>query len=313
MNSFLYSLLETTKSFFYTPAATPKSAPFTHDPIDIKRVMMIVVIALLPAIFFAVLGSGLHSVLYDSVNIDLMIEYISASESVLSYFSFLFSHFFLFFFAGCKLFLPGVIIIYLTGGIIEIFFASLHRKTVSEGFFVTGILFALILPPTLPYWMLIIGVSTGLILGKELFGGTGMNIFNPALICRCILYFSFPSYMSGNIWAGSNPYVTAKSVATYNKTIRPNSFDTITTATPLNIAELPNTITRLQMDGIALTFTKDIKLKKELKLKLFAYDKNLYINHLSDTQIIDFVTSSLKLPEEQLENALHFIQHSTLL
>lgn len=306
MNSFLYSLVETTKSFFYSPAKLPKSAPFVRDPIDIKRIMTLVVVALTPAIFFAIIGSGLHSVLYDQVNIPLMKEYIEASKSILSYASFVCSHFFLFFFAGCKLFLPQVIIIYITGGIIEIFFASLHRKTVSEGFFVTGILFALIIPPTLPYWMTIFGVTTGLILGKELFGGTGMNIFNPALICRCILYFSFPSYMTGNIWAGSNQFITAKNVAIYNNTLEKGSYDMITTATPLAIAELPDSVTRLQIDGIALSFTKEVKLKKELKEKLSSYDKELSLETLSTTQNIDFVTKGLKLPQEQLERASHF-------
>jgi Na+-transporting NADH:ubiquinone oxidoreductase subunit B len=306
MNSFLYSLLETTKSFFYSPAKTPERAPFVRDPIDIKRIMTLVVIALIPAIFFAIIGSGVHSALYDEINITLMKEYIEASKSIFSYLSFVSSHFFLFFFAGCKLFLPQVIIIYVTGGIIEIFFASLHRKTVSEGFFVTGILFALIIPPTLPYWMTIFGVVTGLVLGKELFGGTGMNIFNPALICRCILYFSFPSYMTGNIWAGSNQFVTAKNVASYNKTLKTNSYDTITTATPLNIAELPTSVTRLQIDGIALSFTRDVKLKSELAKRLLDFNKKLSIDSLSITENIDFVTNGLNLPAEQLEKASHF-------
>ncbi len=306
MNSFLYSLLETSKSFFYSPAKTPKHAPFVRDPIDIKRIMTLVVIALIPAIFFAIISSGVHGALYDQVNIPLMKEYIEASKSIFSYLSFVSSHFFLFFFAGCKLFLPQVIIIYVTGGLIEIFFASLHRKTVSEGFFVTGILFALILPPTLPYWMTIFGVSVGLILGKELFGGTGMNIFNPALVCRCILYFSFPSYMTGNIWAGSNSFITAKNTAAYNQMLETGPYDTITTSSPLTISELPMSVTRLQIDGIALSYTKDVKLKKELKKSLLDFNKKLSIDSLSVAENIDFVTNGLKLPEEQLEKASHF-------
>ena len=305
MNSFLYSLVETTKAFLYPPSNVPDHAPYVHDPIDIKRVMTLVVFALLPTTFFSILSNGLHASLYDQVNISLMQEYIEASNSISSYFSFLFSHFLTFFWQGCKLFIPQLILIYFVGALVEIFFASLHRKTVSEGFFVTGILFALIIPPTLPYWMTIFGVVTGLILGKEIFGGTGMNIFNPALICRCILYFSFPSYMTGNIWVGSNQFTTAKNVVTYNKELN-RTYDTITTATPLNIAEIPDSITRLQIDATALSFTKDIRLKKEVEDKLYNYNSKLTINNLSTTEHIDFLTSGLGIPAENLEGAFHF-------
>ncbi len=306
MNSFLFSLIETTKSFLGSSSKHPESAPYVRSSVNIKRVMTIVVVALLPATFFAILNSGMLKVLYNHVNIPLMQEYITASTSTLSYFQFLFTHFFSFFWEGCMLFIPQLIIIYATGGLIEIFFASLKRKAASEGFFVTGLLFALILPPTLPYWMTIFGVSVGLILGKEIFGGTGMNIFNPALICRCILYFSFPSYMTGNIWAGSNSFVTSKNLITYNKEINPKSYDTITTASCLNISELPSTISRLQIDGLSLAFKNDVGLKKELVEKLFSFNPKLHIDSLTSSELIDFVTKGLNLPEDQLENAFHF-------
>ncbi|MCH9621089.1 MAG: Na(+)-translocating NADH-quinone reductase subunit B [Chlamydiia bacterium] len=306
MNSFLFSLVETAKSFFFSDNKMPESAPFIHDPIDIKRIMTLVVIATLPATFFAILSNGMFATLYEQLNIPLMNEYINASQTISGYFSFLFSHFFTFFIAGCKIFIPQLILIYVTGGIIEIFFASLHRKTVSEGFFVTGILFALIIPPTLPYWMTIFGVSIGLILGKEIFGGTGMNIFNPALICRCILYFSFPSYMTGNIWVGNNQFNVAKNVVQYNVNLKTNSFDTITTATQLNISELPNSVSRLQLDGAALAYTQDVKLKNTLKERLHKFNPNLLIDNLSTTDLINFLTKELYIPEEQLENLAHF-------
>ena len=194
----------------------------------------------------------------------------------------------------------------MTGSIIEIFFASLHRKTVSEGFFVTGILLALVIPPTLPYWMTIFGTTAGLILGKELFGGTGMNIFNPALVCRCILYFSFPSYMTGNIWVGSNQFAVAKNVAAYNTQLKTGAFDSITTATQLNIAEMPHSVTRLQIDGVALAYTQKVGLKENLRVRLHHFNPNLSIDNLTTAEHIQFVTKELKLPEEQLENAAHF-------
>jgi Na+-transporting NADH:ubiquinone oxidoreductase subunit B len=305
MNSFLYSLFETTKAFLYPPSLVPKNAPYVRDPIDIKRVMTLVVFALLPATFFSILSQGMHSILFSQVNISLMEQYIAASSSPSLYFCFLFNHFLPFFLEGCKLFIPQIILIYTVGGIVEIFFASLHRKTVSEGFFVTGILFALILPSTLPYWMTITGVVAGLVLGKELFGGTGMNIFNPALVCRCILYFSFPSYMTGNIWVGANPFEVQKNVISYNK-LMGKKYDTITTASPLNIVELPNSISRLQIDAVALSFTKNIGLKKEVEAKLKAFNKKLSLEKLSPSDHILFLTNGLGILEENLEKSFHF-------
>ena len=276
MNSFLFSLVETTKAFFFYKKKIPKQAPFAHDPIDIKRIMIIVVLALLPATFFAIISSGVQATLYESVNTEMMKNYIDASSSISSYCSFVLNDFWTFFFRGSELFIPHLILIYVVGGLIEIFFASLVRKTVSEGFFVTGILFALIIPPTLPYWMTVFGVFVGLILGKELFGGTGMNIFNPALTCRIILYFSFPSYMSGNIWIGGNQFKVAENIATYNQQMNTTNYDTISTATPLNVLEIPNSISRLQVDAAALSFTKAITLKDEVKQKLLAFNKKTF-------------------------------------
>ncbi len=306
MKNFFSTLKKTAKSFFYSSGKMPTKAPFVHDPIDIKRIMTLVVISLLPATFFAIINSGALSTIYKRVDIPLMTNYLESSASVLSYYHFLYSHFAVFFFEGCKLFIPQLLLIYLTGGIIELIFASIRKKEVSEGFFVTGILFALILPPTLPYWMTVFGVITGLILGKEVFGGTGMNIFNPALVCRCILYFSFPSYMTGNIWVGSNQFAVAKNVIQYNQQLHPDSYDTITTASPLNLVELSSSMTRLQIDATALAFTKDIGLKAEVAKRLSSFNKKLSIDKLYPTDHIKFLTAEMKIPEEQLENAFHF-------
>ncbi len=306
MKYFFSTLKQTTRSFFYSSGKMPTKAPFVHDPIDIKRIMTLVVISLLPATFFAIVNSGALSTLYKKVDIPLMTKYLESSNSVSSYYHFLYSHFSTFFLEGCKLFIPQLILIYLTGGIIELIFASIRKKPVSEGFFVTGILFALILPPTLPYWMTVFGVVIGLILGKEVFGGTGMNIFNPALVCRCILYFSFPSYMTGNIWVGSNQFTIAKNVIEYNKALHPDSYDTITTATALNLVEKSASLTRLQIDATALAFTQEIGLKSEIIKRLSIFNKKLVIDKLLPTDHIKFLINEMKIPEEKLESAFHF-------
>lgn len=306
MNSFLFSFKETAKAFLFLKPERAKAAPFVHDAIDIKRIMTLVVMATLPATFFAILYSGMFATLYESINIELLKTYQSSSQNIFSFFSFIIAHFGTFFWRGLQLFIPQLIIIYATGGLIEIFFASLHRKTVSEGFFVTGILFALILPPTLPYWMTIFGVTVGLILGKEIFGGTGMNIFNPALVCRCILYFSFPSYMTGNIWVGSDQFTIANNLVKYNQELQTNSFDAITTASALNIAEMPHTISRLQIDALALAYTKDVSLKAELSHRLAKFNPSLKIEQLTPSQTVDFAIKELDFPEEQIENGARF-------
>ena len=112
--------------------------------------------------------------------------------------------------------------------------------------------------------------------------------------------------MTGNVWAGSNSFVTSKNLITYNKEIHPKSYDTITTASCLNISELPSTISRLQIDGLSLIFKKDVGLKKELAEKLLLFNPKLDIDSLTTSELIDFVTKGLNLSEDQIENAFHF-------
>lgn len=305
MKSFLYSLKKTAQCFFFLPAKTPDHAPYIQDPIDIKRIMTLVVLALMPCTFFAILQSGMLATLYETINIDLFKDYLQAQKDFSSLLFFQIEHFSTFFMKGLWLFVPQLLIIYLVGGIIEIYFASLHKKTVSEGFFVTGILFALTIPPTLPYWMTIFGVTFGLILGKELFGGTGMNIFNPALVCRCILYFSFPSYMTGSIWVGDRTFTTLSNVATYNQKLQTESYDSITTATPLNISEQASKFTKLQIDAAALFFTKDIAQKNLIEQKLHEFNPELSINTLSKKDLITF-SSHLGIVENNISEAVNF-------
>ena len=107
---------------------------------------------------------------------------------------------------GLIIFVPLTILAYAVGGFWEVLFAVIRRHEISEGFLVTGILYVLILPPTIPYWMAAVGVSAGVVLSKELFGGSGMNIVNPALACRAFLFFTFPGRMKRRRLGGDNSF-----------------------------------------------------------------------------------------------------------
>lgn len=195
--------------FFYKVDIQTKTRPFIRDSVDLKRWMFLVLIALIPCILMSVWNSGLLDLVYTGNDAELIDNYLRASNSFASYFSFCFSQgrWLEIVGRGLYLFLPLVFISYAVGGLWEGIFACVRGHEINEGFLVTGILFPLTLPPTIPYWMAALGVSFGVVVGKELFGGTGMNILNPALTCRAFLFFSFPARMTGDVWIGSYPAV----------------------------------------------------------------------------------------------------------
>ncbi len=228
-------LVSAVDAFCYEVPLNTKRAPFVRDAVDIKRWMVLVVIALLPVILMAIWNSGLQKMVYSSGSYPLMKEYLEASTSFKGYFDFAFSEgrYWTILKLGALAFLPVVLISYAVGGICEGIIASLRGHEIAEGFLVTGILYPLILPPTIPYWMVAVGVIFGVIVGKELFGGTGMNILNPALTARAFLFFTFPGKMTGDIWAGTNPSGVATSLQKINSQAGLSEIDGITQATPL--------------------------------------------------------------------------------
>lgn len=250
----LRPLISAADSFCYEPPLNTKRAPFIRDAVDIKRWMVLVIIALLPAISMAIWNTGLQKMVYSSGDSLLMNDYLRSSDSFQGYFDFVFSHnrYLTILKEGAFAFIPVMIISYLVGGLCEGIFASIYGHEIAEGFLVTGMLYPLILPPTIPYWMVALGVSFGVIIGKELFGGTGMNILNPALTARCFLFFTFPGKMTGDVWAGTNPTVVAHSLQQMNSQAGLNEIDGYTQATPLQglNAAIPE-IKRIHIDAIA--------------------------------------------------------------
>lgn len=172
-----FALYEAAATIFYTPGYVSKRPAHVRDAIDLKRMMIFVYFATFPAIFFGCYNVGLQANGADAG---------------------LFSNFFTGLFGS---FLPVYLTVFIIGGFWEVLFAMIRGHEVNEGFFVTSILFALIVPPDLPLWQAALGISFGVVIAKEVFGGTGRNFVNPALAGRAFLYFSFPADMSGDsIW-----------------------------------------------------------------------------------------------------------------
>lgn len=249
----LRPLVEATDTFLYEAPINTKKAPHIRDAVDIKRWMMIVVFALIPCMIVAIWNTGLQSFIFSSGDYKLMNEYLEGANSLNGYFGFAFkdNRYIEIIKQGLMALLPVVIITYAVGGLCEALFAIVRQHEITEGFLVTGILYALILPPTIPYWMVAIGVATGVILGKEVFGGSGMNIVNPALACRAFLFFTFPGKMSGDVWVGTNPTVVRESLLKMNQDAHTTSLDGYSQATKLALYNISPEIKRIHVDAIA--------------------------------------------------------------
>ncbi len=245
----LVSALDT---FLYEPPINVKVRPFIRDAVDIKRWMVLVIFALLPAILMAIWNTGVQKMVYISGSDQIMREYLAASTSITGYFNFTFAHFGTVVSEGLGAFLPVLLISYGVGLLCEGLIATIRGHEIAEGFLVTGMLYPLVLPPTIPYWMVAVGVAFGVIIGKELFGGTGMNILNPALTARAFLFFTFPGNMSGDIWVGTNQTSVQQSLQTINTAAHLTEVDGYSQATALQglNAAVPD-IKRIHADAIA--------------------------------------------------------------
>ena len=179
------SVFEGFETFLYVPNTTAKSGTSIHDAIDSKRIMFTVVVALIPALLF-----GMYNVGYQN--------YLAANALATASFWEVFAY-------GCLAVLPRVIVSYVVGLGIEFAWAQWKHEEIQEGYLVTGIIIPLIIPVTTPYWILVLAIAFAVIFGKEIFGGTGMNIFNVAVLTRMFLFFSYPSKMTGDsVWVAQD-------------------------------------------------------------------------------------------------------------
>lgn len=296
----------------YEPSLTTKVGPHIRDALDLKRWMILVVVALLPCTLMAIWNTGLQAFVYGSFDFQLMDEYLLANQSMRDYFAFAGKHWWSFLKLGLGAFLPVVIVSYVVGGIWEVLFACVRGHEVSEGFLVTGILFALILPSTLPLWMVAVGVSVGVVLAKELFGGSGMNIFNPALACRAFLFFAFPGRMSGSVWAGTNPHTIRESLIKMNQDAGRGALDGYTQASMLAKFNVSPDIKKVHIDAIATNnIGMDVPTHALIERQhgLWSQGANT-LGDLTQEQMYSFVTSPLAggglgLPPGSYEDAYH--------
>ena len=203
------SLFDGFETFLYVPNTTSKNGVHIHDAIDSKRIMSVVVLALMPAMLF-----GMYNVGYQN--------FLAAGTLATA-------GFFEIFFYGFFAVLPKILVSYIVGLGIEFAWAQWKGEEIQEGFLVSGILIPLIIPVNCPLWILAIAVAFAVIIGKEIFGGTGMNIFNPALICRAFLFFAYPTMMSGDkVWVSDE-----KILGLGNNLAETLHVDAFTQATPL--------------------------------------------------------------------------------
>lgn len=314
----LRPLVRATDTFLYEAPINTKRGPHIRDAIDIKRWMMIVIFALIPCILMAIWNTGLQSFVYTSSDYHLMDEYLAASTSLSTYFEFVVkeNRYLSILKLGAATFFPIMIVSYVAGGICESLFAVVRRHEISEGFLVTGMLYPLILPSTIPYWMVAVGVSAGVILGKEVFGGSGMNIVNPALACRAFLFFTFPGKMSGDVWVGTNPTVTRQSLFKMNQEAHVGDLDGYSQATRLARFNVSADIKRIHIEAIA---TNDLgqavdsysTIEKQFSLWNVSGNHQATLTQLEPLQLREFVTApitngGLGLPSGYYEDAYHF-------
>ena len=203
----LYPLYEAGDTFLYTPGSVTKGLTHIRDALDLKRMMTMVVISLIPCTLFGMWNVGHQA--------NIAIQALLATNKV-PYFDW---HHAIHksmgwehnpssvldcFVLGAMYFLPIYVVCMTAGGICEVIFSVVRKHEINEGFLVTGLLFPLTLPPDIPLWQVAIGIAFGVVFGKEIFGGTGRNFLNPALTGRCFLYFAYSAQITGQkVWVAS--------------------------------------------------------------------------------------------------------------
>ncbi|MYA80115.1 MAG: NADH:ubiquinone reductase (Na(+)-transporting) subunit B [Acidobacteriia bacterium] len=213
---FAYPLYEMVDTFLYTPGTVTKGASHVRDGLDVKRMMTTVVIALLPCVFMAMYNTGYQAHLAISQGAQPLETWQTSVAEWLGYGAWDPTDVVACIVHGVLYYLPVLIVTFAVGGGCEALFALVRRHEINEGFLVTGMLFPLVLPPTIPLWQVAIGIAFGVIIGKEIFGGTGMNILNPALTARVFLFFAYPAQISGDqVWIAADIGVDGLSGATW--------------------------------------------------------------------------------------------------
>jgi Na+-transporting NADH:ubiquinone oxidoreductase subunit B len=196
-----HALFEMVDTLFYSPPDLTRGAPHVRDAIDLKRVMILVVFAAAPCVVVGLWNTGFYA---NSAMAALSVDAAPGWRgAALSFFAVGYETGSIYdnVMHGLIYFLPIYAVTMAAGGFWEILFSGVRNHEINEGFFVTSLLYALILPASIPLWQVAIGISFGVVIGKEVFGGTGKNFLNPALVGRAFLYFAYPAQISGDaVW-----------------------------------------------------------------------------------------------------------------
>jgi Na+-transporting NADH:ubiquinone oxidoreductase subunit B len=201
-----YALYEAVDTIFYSPNHVTRSSAHVRDGVDLKRIMITVWFATFPAMFYGMWNLGFQA---NGAMTELGVSGLqgwrgSVMTALAGYDA---SSVWSCFLYGALHFLPLYLVTFVVGAFWEVLFAMKRGHEVNEGFFVTSVLFALTLPPDLPLWQAALGISFGVVIGKEVFGGTGKNFLNPALTGRAFLYFAYPAQLSGDaVWTAVDGY-----------------------------------------------------------------------------------------------------------
>lgn len=188
-----YPIFEATDTILFSTDERTHSGPHIRDSIDVKRVMILVVVALIPCYIFGAMNVGYQMAV-------ALGQSSTMQENLMN---------------GALKILPIIAVAFASGAFWELLFAVVRRHPVSEGFLVTCALIPLVMPPTIPLWQVAVATTFGIVIGKEIFGGVGMNIFNPALVARAFLFFTYPGRISGDkVWVlGPDGYSGATALA----------------------------------------------------------------------------------------------------
>lgn len=210
-----YALYEAVDTVLYRPSSVTKTTAHVRDGIDLKRIMITVWLCTFPAMFFGMWNIGYQANVILEANPDLLAAQDGWRMALTAMFAgFDPSSVWDNIIQGATWFLPIYLVTFVVGGFWEVLFASIRGHEINEGFFVTSILFALILPPSIPLWQVAMGISFGIVIGKEVFGGTGKNFLNPALAGRAFLYFAYPAQLSGDaVWTAVDGFAGATALS----------------------------------------------------------------------------------------------------
>ncbi len=267
----LESTFDAFETFLFVPNTVTKTGGHIRDSIDMKRVMILVVVAAMPAMFFGMWNIGFqhYSALGEQASFWTQMGY------------------------GAFKFIPLLVVSYVVGLGIEFAFAQSRGHEVNEGYLVSGFLIPLIVPPDLPLWMLAVAVAFAVIFGKEVFGGTGMNVFNPALLARAFLFFAYPSHMSGDkVWIAADgitqatPLGTALTYTGDNLTADiPSFYDMFVGLMPGSVGE--TSVIAILIGAVILLFTRMASWRIMLSILIGGYVMGLIFNLVGGNAYMD--------------------------